>query len=262
MQTGRARYSRSCDTPYSLTYLSPHKTNKLYRVYSLFYSLIALLALSPCALGQLGNPAAPSPRYAISVEQIRLPAKVRAHLVKAGEDFSRLDLSAARKEVERALQKDPECAQAFTMRALIELASGDVEGAKSDSAHATELDPNDANAFLALATAQNSRGAFGLAATQARQALRIQPDLWQAHLEVAKALYGDGQWTAALRELDLMNIDFADVHLVRGEVEMRLGRSQEARLEFATFLREAPRDPRDEPVKRILAAAIPPAIAP
>jgi regulator of sirC expression with transglutaminase-like and TPR domain len=56
-----------------------------------------------------------------------------------------------------------------------------------------------------------------------------------------------------LCELDLANIDFPDAHLVRANVLMRLERRQEAVEEFGAFLREAPKDPRGEQIRRIVA---------
>jgi tetratricopeptide (TPR) repeat protein len=248
--------------PSQLFAFAVNKVNRLsrvfcFRVFSFKISQLSCLltfvsALSSQVLGQVESSAVPVAEYAISVRQMQVPAKVRADLMKASHDFGRLDLLGARKEIERALQAGPECAQAFTMRALIELASGDVEGAFSDSVHATTLDANDANAFLTLATAENFRRNFEQAAADAEHALRIQPELWQARLEVAKALYRAGQWAAALQSMDPLKIDFPDVHLLRGNVLMRLGRSEEAGLEFATFLKEAPHDARGEQVRKIL----------
>lgn len=57
----------------------------------------------------------------------------------------------------------------------------------------------------------------------------------------------------ALRELDLLQRDFPDVHLVRGNVLMRLERGREAAEEFSTFLKQAPDDVRSEQIKQIVA---------
>jgi len=46
----------------------------------------------------------------------------------------------------------------------------------------------------------------------------------------------------ALREMDDLNQDFPDVHLVRANVLARLNRAQEAAGEFKRFLQQAPED--------------------
>jgi tetratricopeptide (TPR) repeat protein len=224
------------------------------RVISILVISWVLLAFIPCAMGEGGDEHSQSvSQYAISVQRLQVSPKARAHLVKARREFGKLDLPGAAMEVERALLIAPRCAQAFTMRAFIELASSKFDSAMADALRATALDPNDALSFLTLATAENSRGEFGQAATAAQQALRTQPDLWQAHLEIAKAFYGQEQFGSALRELDSFKIDFPDVHLVRANVLVRMGRTQEAAGEFAAFLEESPHDLRNERIKKIVA---------
>jgi Tfp pilus assembly protein PilF len=256
VRTGGARANLLQTSFLRLCALSADKTDQVRRVYShpLLFLLIFFLSVLPHVLAQTSpDPSTPGPRYAISVQQMQVPAKVRAYIAKARQEFGRLDFPAASREVERALQMDSDCAEAFTMRAFIELAKNDFEGAFADATHATTLDPNDALSFLTLATAENSRRNFKPAAVAAQQAVRTQPDLWQAHLELAKAFSGQGQTFAALRELDSLKVDFPDAHLVRGNVLMQLGRNQEASREFATFLEEAPRDKRRKQINEIVA---------
>jgi tetratricopeptide (TPR) repeat protein len=186
------------------------------------------------------------------VQQLKVSSRVREHLSKAQRHFQRADLAGAFAELQQALSEDPQCAQALTMRALLKLAAKDPSGAIADSKQATLIDSNDAEAFLALATAYNSQQNFEEAEPAARQALSLQPDLWQAHLEVAKSLYGERKLLAALHEIDSLQTDFADVHLVRGSVLMLLGRKQEAAHELGEFLDEAPHDPRSEQIRQIV----------
>jgi tetratricopeptide (TPR) repeat protein len=224
------------------------------RVWPVFAICFLLLALAPWSVAESGDEHSQAvSQYAISVQQLQVSSKARAHLEKARKEFRKLDLPAAATEVERVLQMAPRCAQAFTMRAFIELASRKFDNAMADAMRATALDPNDALSFLTLATAENSRGEFERAAVAAQQALRTQPDLWQAHLEIAKAFYGREHFGWALRELDGFKIDFPDVHLVRANVLVHMGRMQEAAGEFAAFLDESPHDSRNEQIKKIVA---------
>jgi tetratricopeptide (TPR) repeat protein len=188
------------------------------------------------------------------VEQLSLSSKTYTHLLRAQKHFTQRNLSKASAEVNRALLNDPRCAVALAMRAFIRLATKDSLGALDDAVQATTLDPNDAEAFLALATAYNSLGDMDAAAIAAEQALRLVPGLWQAHLEMAKALYKQDRFSAALHELDLLNVDFPDIHLVRGDVLIMLGRRAEGAEEFLSFLRQAPGDPRGGQIRQILAS--------
>jgi tetratricopeptide (TPR) repeat protein len=212
----------------------------------LLFSLFFLLA-SLSATAQI------SPEmYTVSAQELGVPAKAQAHLKLARREFSRSNFTGAKKEIDQALQVDSICAPAFSMRALLRLASRDLDGAIEDATRALALDPTEADADVALATAYNSLGEFKKAEGAAHQALGMRPDFWQGRLELAKAFYGQERFVPALRELDELNRDFPDVHLVRANVLMRLNRSEEARIEFREFLHEAPNDPRREQIQRIV----------
>jgi tetratricopeptide (TPR) repeat protein len=203
-----------------------------------------------------GTAAAQSqPMYTVSAQELRVPAKARAHLKLAHQEFSKLNFAGAEREINQALQVDSICASAFSMRALVRLASRDPSGAIEDATRALALDSGEADAYVALATAYNSLREFQSAEMAAQQALSRRPNFWQARLEMAKALYGEGRFVLALRELDELNNDFPDVHLVRADILQRLDRGQEAAEQFSQFLREAPNDPRSDQIKRIVASS-------
>jgi len=200
-----------------------------------------------------GNAAGtPQPLYTVSAQELRVPAKARAHLKLAQAKFSKLNFAGAEKEINQALQVDSRCAPAFLIRALLRLAAKDLDGAAEDATRALALDPGETDAYLALATVYNAQGEFQKSEAAARQILGMRPDLWQGGLELAKAFYGQGRLVLALRELDELNKDFPDVHLVRANILVCLNRNDEAMKEFSQFLREAPRDPRREQVERIV----------
>jgi tetratricopeptide (TPR) repeat protein len=203
-----------------------------------------------------GSAAGTSQRlYTVSAQELRVPAKARAHLKLAQEKFRKSNLVGAEREINQALQVDSMCAPAFSMRALVRLAARDLDGAVKDATRALALDPGETDAYLALATAYNAQREFQKSEAAAHLALGMRPDLWQGGLELAKAFYGQGRLVLALRELDELNKDFPDVHLVRANILVRLNRSDEAAKEFSHFLREAPHDPRREQVERIVGQA-------
>jgi tetratricopeptide (TPR) repeat protein len=192
--------------------------------------------------------------YAISVAQLRIPAKAVRHLELAAKRFNRMDIRGAENEIDRVLEIDPACSLAFSMRSLMKLAETDSNGAIEDAARAVQLDAHDAHALLTLATAYNNVGEFAKAADAARRAVGMEPEIWQSRLELAKSLYGQGQLAEALTALGLVNKDFPDVHLVRADVLMQMGRALEAAKEFEAFLKQAPNDPRGTRIREIVAA--------
>jgi tetratricopeptide (TPR) repeat protein len=196
----------------------------------------------------------PSPSdFAISVGELRVPGKAWSHLQSAHKEFRAGHLLEASKEADRALQIDSHCAPAFSMKAFIELAAKNASAAVEDGGRAASLDPYNAEAFVALAMAYNSVEDYRRSQAAARQALSIRPDSWQGRLELAKSLYGQGLFDLARDEINALDKDFPDVHLVRGNILMRLGHNYEGAAEFFTFLREAPGDPRARKIKEIIA---------
>ena len=189
----------------------------------------------------------------ISIAELRVSSKAWSYLQSAHKEFSAGHLRESSKAADRALQIDPSCAVAFSMKAFIELAMKNPIAAAEDAARAASLDPYNAEAFVALAMAYNSVDDYPRSQEAARQALSIRPDSWQARLELGKSLYGQGSFDLALNEVNALGKDFPDVHLVRGNILMRLGRSHEGAAEFSTFVQEAPHDPRAGTIRGIIA---------
>lgn len=235
--------------------LQSNKINQVGRVSAILLWTLAVSLLVP--IKTIAQSVGASPQnvtnYNVSVQQLKVSSRARAHLERAQKAFAEANMPQALKEVERTLVSDPQCAQAFIMRSLVKLALKDAEGAAVDSGEATTLDPNDGYAFLVLATAYNFHGETDAAITAARQALRLSSDLWQAHLEIAKALYQQKRFESALHELETLQVNFPDVHLVRGDVFMMLGRRKEGSDEFRLFLLQAPSDPRVAKIRQIVA---------
>lgn len=190
--------------------------------------------------------------YVISAAQLRIPGKAVRHLELAEKRFRKMDLPGATAEINRALEIDPRCAPAFSMRSFVKLAANDFLAAVEDAARAVAIDPYDAHSYLALATAYNDRSEFSKASEAAQQALKINPDLWQGQLEMAKSLYGRGEYHSASRMLDQIGRDFPDVHLARANLLIKMGRPLEAVEQFNLFLKQAPNDARCPRIAQIV----------
>lgn len=195
------------------------------------------------------------PEQTVSAARLSVQGRTWKHLESAHAQFAKGNLPLAETEITHALKIDPACAPAFTMRTLFRLAEKDQAGAVEDAKTAILLDPHAAESFVALATAYNSLKQFDKAQEAASHALGLHPDSFQGRLELAKSFYGEGHLILALRELELVGVDFPDVHLVRGNVLMGLDRSAEAVDEFEIFLKEAPSDSRTEKIRAVIGAA-------
>jgi tetratricopeptide (TPR) repeat protein len=193
----------------------------------------------------------PSP-YVVSVSHLKVPAKAISHLEAAQKRFAKMQLAQTTMELDRAIDIYPGFAQAFCMKALVSLAEKDFTDAVENAAHAIRLDGADSYSWVALATAYNSLNEWPEAEAAAGRALALDPSAWQGHLELAKSFYGEAKFALALYILDQLNRDIPDVHLVRANSLMGLGRPQEAARQFSVFLQEAPDDSRGDQIRQIL----------
>jgi tetratricopeptide (TPR) repeat protein len=193
------------------------------------------------------------PGYTVSPQQLKISASVRHHIAAAQIQFNQQNLPGAMREINQALKLNPASSSALTMRAFMHLAAKEMAAAAEDAGQATRIDSSNAEGYLALGTAYNSLKNYRQAEGALRQALALRPNSWQTRLELAKTWYGQKRFVLALRGLQMVDRDFPDVHLVRANILMYLGRAQEGLAEFRTFLEETPQDPRGEQIRRILA---------
>lgn len=238
--------------------LHSNKANQLNGVgFAGLCILCVCLALCPTqpAHAQTSGPSTldHDPRFEVSVAELKVSNKVWVHLQGAHRALSAGDLNEAAKQTDHALRIDPNCGAALAMKAFVDLARKNPADAIQNATHAASVDPYDIGALLALATAYNAVNRFPDAERAAQEALRLNPNSWEARLELAKSFYGEERFDAALAELDVTPKDFPDVHLVRGNVLMRLSRSKEGAAEFAVFVQEAPHDPRIDAIRQIIA---------
>jgi tetratricopeptide (TPR) repeat protein len=202
--------------------------------------------------GNGGSRSSASSPYVVSVDRLRVPAKAVSHLEAAQKRFAKMQLAQTTMEIDRAIDIDPGFAEAFRMKALVNLAEKDFTGSVESAAHAISLDVGDAYSWVALATAYNSLNEWPEAEASAAQALALDPAAWQGKLELAKSFYGEGKFVLALNTLDQLNENFPDIHLVRANALMRLGRADEAAQQFSLVLQQIPGDPRADQILQIV----------
>ena len=264
---------RACHTshPQSSTCCKLNKSHRFSWVLIGAICLFSLTLTSLPSLGQIASGASsrsnpvdsggdrpagqvPSP-YVVSVTRLRIPARAAGHLEAAQLRFAKMQLAEAASDLDRAIEIDPEFAQAFRMKALVSLAEKDFTGSVENAAHAIRLDGADAYSWVALATAYNSLKEWPEAEAAASQALLLDASAWQGRLELAKSAYGEARFDLALYILDQLDRDIPDVHLVRANSLMRLGRPEQATRQFSIFLQEAPGDSRADRIREILIRA-------
>jgi adenylate cyclase len=118
----------------------------------------------------------------------------------------------------KAVEIDPNYARAWGLLALVQCVlyftfdAGDDDGVAA-AARALELDPNIAEAYCVRARHLHEQGNFKQADDELAEALRLGPDSWEVNREAARIYYFQRRFAEALRHYErATTIDEGDFH--------------------------------------------------
>lgn len=195
----------------------------------------------------------------VSVSQFRIPDAARNELRKAQEASARNKHDDALKHLNRALEIQPNFAEALTARATYKLDEQDLDGAINDLQHAVQSDANCALAYTVLGSVFNMQSKFDEALRSLQRAETLAPDVWQTHFELGRSYAGKGDYAASLKSLDraekLVPRDFPLLHLVRANDQLGLGQFAQAANELQSFIQKNPASPHIDQAKKMLEQA-------
>ena len=194
----------------------------------------------------------------VSVSNLRVPEKAKRAVEAAKKALSQNKVEEAEAQLQRALSISPQYPEALSLRAVVYLAKGDAKTAIEEAHRSVEIDGSNSLSYTILGACYNSLGQFLKAVESLQQAIKIDPTSWQGHYEIAKSFYGQGRPASALAEVNTAQKgapkEFAEIHLIRGTILMRLNRNNEAAEEFQQFLKQDPKNPEAAKVERTLAS--------
>jgi Flp pilus assembly protein TadD len=198
-------------------------------------------------------------RQTVSVAQYKVPEAAREELKKAREATLKNKLDEAQQHIEKALEIDPDYADALTLRAIIKLDSRDTEGAVADLEKAIQNDGNYAMAYMVLGSAFNTQSKFDYAIHALERAEKLAPDAWQTYFEMGRACDGKGDYQSAVRAFDraqsLAPQEYPLIRLIRAHSLIGLTRYGDAIAELEAFLQKYPGGPDAEQAQRMLEKA-------
>jgi tetratricopeptide (TPR) repeat protein len=182
-------------------------------------------ALEERALGQLVQVGGNTPEF---------------HLFMGKAFLNREEYDKAIAQLTPAAEQQPKLPFVHFNLGLAYLHKQEYERAKQEFEKDLALEPDVAYTYEALGQAQAALQQDGEAEKNFRHALRLDSHLLTARLELAKIYQGQQKYSAALAELDAaqkLDPDSYNVHFLRGQVLLRLGRQQEGRSELAEATR-------------------------
>lgn len=179
----------------------------------------------------------------VSARQLRVPRKARAALNKAMDALRKHDLTAALHRIGEALVLYPHFSEALAARALIEQGSNPHQ-ALEDSQEALQFDPDYAGAYVALASVYTTLRRPEDAIRTLKSGSSLMPLFWAAAYEMARALASEGNYAAALLQIERAS-NLAPrpdplFRLAKADILLGLSDDSAAASELRAYLREDP----------------------
>jgi tetratricopeptide (TPR) repeat protein len=129
------------------------------------------------------------------------PKLADAHVALAGLVFLDHDLAAGQRELQAALQLEPDNANALGISIYLSIAAGHLEEAEHYARRLIERDPLSIDPYRGLGTALWFNGRPAEAEAVFRQVIAFRPDSESMHYRLAQVLISEGRAPEALTEL-------------------------------------------------------------
>lgn len=195
-------------------------------------------------------------RVTVAAGQLAVPGKARRELEKAEDNLHRSKWVEAAGHIEKALALWPRYAEAFLLRAVLDLQQGSPTQAQADAEKAIGCDPSNAKAYVVLGSSFNHLQRWDEAQHSLDRGIAIAPTYWPGHYEMSKALLGKRDFGGALRQAEQASIpatqNYAPLHVVKGYAYLGLGNQAAATQELKTSLKLDPNSPTTASIKKTL----------
>jgi tetratricopeptide (TPR) repeat protein len=176
----------------------------------------------------------------VSVATLRIPEKAWAHFAKAKAAAEHHRLAESDRETDKALAIAPDFAQAYLLRASLEVQAHKFEAAIADAKEARRVEPDMMLSGIVLAGAYNGLQRYEEARLVLKGLHGLEAATWQAAYEGARAATGLNDIESGLRlsaaALKSAPANFPDVHLVRTNALLRAQRWSEAQEQMELYL--------------------------
>jgi len=202
--------------------------------------------------------ASPGSDPTVSAQDLSVPDKAREAFSKGMEAHARGDESEAQDDLEQALAIYPNYVRAHNNLGVLYLKAGLKIKAFVEFSKAVELDPKFAPGFVNLAKVSISDGNFAEAEPALKKAIEADPSALNAMRLLCQTEFQRQEYPQFLetqRHIHQLTREpeYADLHLVAGEILVSQGKNQEASAEYRLFVDENPNDTRVPKVKSLIA---------
>jgi tetratricopeptide (TPR) repeat protein len=194
----------------------------------------------------------------VSVAEMNAPPKARDELQKGTDAFLKGDLKKAQEHSEKAAAIYPQYARAYTDLGVIAIKQGDRARAREMFSKSISVDEGFLPGYVNLARMDFQDRNYQESETLLQKVMAVNPSIPDALALLASTEYMNKEYDKALADAQrthrLPNHEqFADIHLVAGQVYEMKNRQQDAIAEYQLFLKESPNSPRVPSVQKQLA---------
>ena len=181
---------------------------------------------------------------ALDVLDARVPAEARAEFVRGREALSKKNPQDATEYFQKAILLYREFFEAQLLLATAFMDLRDWQKAETTLLRALEIKTDNAHALLALGEVYWREKRYAQAERSLLDGLKLDAKNWHGHFTLARLYWDQGEalkaGPAIGRTLQLKP-DFAEAHLLAGNILLRLNQPQRAQVEYEEYLHLAPK---------------------
>jgi Tfp pilus assembly protein PilF len=194
----------------------------------------------------------------VSLAEMNIPSKAREELQKGTEAFTKGDMKKAQEHFEKAAAIYPQYARAYTNLGVIAIKDGNRAKAREMFSKSISVDEGFLPGYVNLARMDFQDHDYRECETLLQKVMSVNPSMTDAVALLASAEYVNKEYDKALADAlrvhRLANHEqFADVHLIAGQVYEMQNRPQDALVQYQLFLKESPNSPRVPMVQKQVA---------
>jgi len=182
----------------------------------------------------------------ISLNDLEAPKAAKSKLAKAEKALDARQFEKAWTLINEAVAAAPDWGKAYFVRGVLNLENRAYPAARADLTKSLQKNPANPAALTELGKLYSTTGAYQLSDTYLRQALKYPPVLWPTYWELAtldlyRGNYAEAATMATNAEYSTPPAPIS-VHYLAGQAAFRLGRWNQARQEFSSYLKLAGQD--------------------
>jgi tetratricopeptide (TPR) repeat protein len=193
----------------------------------------------------------------VSLTEMNAPSKARDEMQKGMEAVAKGDFGKAEQHFEKATAVYPQYARAYVGQGLVAIKTGDRAKAKDRFSKAIEVDDKFVPAYVDLARIEFQEKNYSETESLLKKVMALNPSMPDAVALLASTEYINKEYDSALADAQRVHSlpnheQFAEVHLLAGEILEMRNQPQRAIVEYELFLKESPKSPQAAMVQREL----------